>query len=71
MTDAPALPAYAPDVPRLKRLEPPANRPPVTVDKGIRIRVSMPRQRPGTQTKHYPRKARKRTNHDPRNVKYW
>jgi hypothetical protein len=71
MTDeTSALPAYTPDAVREERLAK-STRPGLTTDKPARInfRVTM---RKGTQTKHYPRKARKKSETpDRRDVKYY
>ena len=69
--DSPA--GYKPDELLKRRQETQkANKPPITVDKTIS--VSVPKTRPNTATKHYPRTAPKRVSaekHDPRKVHFF
>jgi hypothetical protein len=67
----PELPVYYPDAMIAKRkAENDAKpKPPVTADKPVHFQVNM---KPGTKSKHYPRKARKaKLTRDPRDVQYY
>lgn len=60
---------HPPDIARLKRLEPVQPKHLTSVDKPIRLRVM--KTRPATHRKHYPRKARRQANYDPRKVRFF